>query len=196
MAEAGLHDVRHQRLDLDDVAAFRLFRDVDQHRAHQITSSVQAASVTTTSALADQNEPSDSLAIATIFCESARRMRVETCARPARAPSTKLATFGCGFFSTNTWMLLTRSSGLVGLATLTVSGTVLPFSTSGGTSSLTLPVRTTAVPVISRIADAIAAGVASAGRNATVATTAPPDRARKSRRECLVSRMFLSIAAA
>src|SRR3954464_2696922 len=107
MAEAGLPDVRHQRLYLDDVAAFRLFRNVDQHRAHQITSSVQAASVTTTSTVADQNEPSDSFAMATTLWLSASRIRVETWARPTRGPSTKLATFGCGFFSTNTWMLLT-----------------------------------------------------------------------------------------
>src|SRR3954470_6760049 len=104
MAKPGLHDVRHQRLDLDDVASSRLFRNVDQHRPHQITSSVQAASVTTTSTVADQNEPSDSFAIATIFCESASRMRVETWARPARGPRKKLPPFGCGFFSTKTWM--------------------------------------------------------------------------------------------
>src|SRR4051794_1700212 len=107
MAKTRLHDVRDQGLDLDDVASSRLFRDVDQHRAHQITSSVQAASVTTTSAVTDQNEPSDSFAIATIFCESARRMRVETWARPERGPRKKLPAFGCGFFSTKTWMLLT-----------------------------------------------------------------------------------------
>jgi hypothetical protein len=47
---------------------------------------VQAASVTTTSALTDQNEPSDSCAMATIFWLSARRIRVETCARPACGP--------------------------------------------------------------------------------------------------------------
>ena len=60
--------------------------NVDQGGGHQITSSVQAASVTMTSALTDQNEPSDSRAIATIFWLSARRMRVEICARPARGP--------------------------------------------------------------------------------------------------------------
>ena len=49
-------------------------------------SSVQAASVTTTSTLADQNVPSESFAIATIFWLSARRMRVETWARPACGP--------------------------------------------------------------------------------------------------------------
>src|SRR5688572_16665757 len=99
MAIAGLHDVRHQRLDLDDVAAFGRGRNIDQGRRHQIASSVQAASVTTTSTLADQNEPSESLAIATILWLSARRMRVETCARPECGPSWKLAMFGCGFFS-------------------------------------------------------------------------------------------------
>src|SRR4051812_28332685 len=102
MAEAGFHDMRHQRLDLDDVTAPGLLGNIDQHRAHQITSSVQAASVTTTSTLADQNEPSDSLAMATIFWLSARRMRVETWARPERALRTKLPTFGCGFFSLKT----------------------------------------------------------------------------------------------
>ena len=34
---------------------------------------------------------------------------------------------------------LTWSSAVIGLSTLTVIGTVLPFSTSGGMSSLTLP---------------------------------------------------------
>jgi len=47
---------------------------------------VQAASVTTTSTVADQNEPSDSRAMATIFWLSARRIRVEICARPACGP--------------------------------------------------------------------------------------------------------------
>ena len=48
----------------------------------------------------------------------------------------------------------------------TVTATELPFSTRGGTSSLTLPVRTTAEPVTSRIAAAIIAGVALAGGTA------------------------------
>src|SRR6185503_12759223 len=107
MTIAGFHDVRHQRLDLDYIAAFGFCRNVDQGGSHQITSSVQAASVTTTSTLADQNEPSESFAIATIFWLSARRIRVETCARPACGPRRKLAMLGCGFFSLNTWMLRT-----------------------------------------------------------------------------------------
>src|SRR5947209_1013294 len=107
MAIAGFHDVRHQRLDLDDIAAPGLFGDVDEGGGHQITSSVQAASVTTTSTLADQNVPSDSLAIATTFWLSASRMRVETWARPACAERWKLPMLGCGFFSLKTWMLLT-----------------------------------------------------------------------------------------
>src|SRR4051794_23820510 len=69
---------------------------------------------------------------------------------------------------------------------LTVIGTVLPFSTKGGTSSLTLPVRTTAVPTTSRIAPAIVAGVASAGRSVTIgtvpSTAALPAEARNWRR--------------
>ena len=54
--------------------------------------------------------------------------------------------------------------------TLTVIGTVLPFSTSGGISSLTFPVRTTASPTTVLIADVIVAGVASAGRSVTMGT--------------------------
>src|SRR5216683_144824 len=61
-------------------------------------------------------------------------------------------------------MLLTYSSAVIGLVTVTVIGTVLPFSTSGGTSSLTLPVRTGASPATLRMAPASVAGVASAGR--------------------------------
>src|SRR5947209_9882556 len=101
-------------------------------------------------------------------------------------------------------MLLTWSSGVIGLVTLTVIGTVLPFSTKGGTSSLTLPVRTTAAPVTSRIAAAIIAGVAAAGCAATIGTApttaAPPVSARNRRRVersglSIVSR-FISIGAA
>jgi hypothetical protein len=62
--------------------------------------------------------------------------------------------------------------------TLTVIGTVLPFSTNGGISSLTLPVRTAASPTMDRIADVIVAGVASAGRKvasgAVLSTAALP----------------------
>ena len=45
-----------------------------------------SASVTTTSTLVDQNEPSDSRAMATIFWLSARRIRAETWARPECGP--------------------------------------------------------------------------------------------------------------
>src|SRR5581483_3861044 len=88
-AITGLHDVRGQRPDLNDVAAPGALGYVDQGRRHH-SSSVQAASVTTTSTLADQNEPSDICAIATTFWLSASRMRVETWARPAAGPRWKL----------------------------------------------------------------------------------------------------------
>src|ERR1700733_9644414 len=86
-------------------------------------------------------------------------------------------------------MLLTKSSDVIGLVTLTVIGTVLPFSTSGGISSLTLPVCTTAAPTTLRMAVASIAGVASAGRSVTIGTApitaAPLARPRKWRRvEC------------
>src|SRR6516225_11900644 len=74
---------------------------------------------------------------------------------------------GCGFFSLKTWMLLTWSSGVFGLDTVTVIGTVLPFSTNGGTSSLTLPVRTVALPMTFLIAAVMVSGVAATGRRLT-----------------------------
>jgi len=67
VAKARFHDMRHQRLDFDDVAALGLLGDVDECGGHHITSSVQAANVTTTSALTDHNESSESRAIAMIF---------------------------------------------------------------------------------------------------------------------------------
>src|ERR1700739_2921784 len=67
-------------------------------------------------------------------------------------------------------MLLTWSSGGIWLVTLTVIGTVLPFSTSGGTSILTRPVCTTAAPTTFLIALASIAGVASLGRKVTIGT--------------------------
>src|SRR5712692_6707935 len=83
-------------------------------------------------------------------------------------------------------MLLTYSSAVIGLVTLTVIGTVLPFSTSGGTSSLTLPVRTSASPTTFLMAEASIAGVASAGRSVTMGTApitaALPARPRNWRR--------------
>src|SRR5580700_2817730 len=107
-AVAGFHHVRDQRLDLDDLAFLGGGRNVDQGAGHQgFGSSTQAASVTMTSMSSDQNEPSDSSAIAVTFCESASRIRVEKLARPARGPSLTLITFGCGFFSLKTWIALT-----------------------------------------------------------------------------------------
>src|ERR1700733_5244977 len=92
-------------------------------------------------------------------------------------------------------MLLTKSSDVIGLVTLTVLGTVLPFSTSGGMSSLTLPVFTTAAPTTFWIADANMAGVASAGREVTkLKAAAPPARPRNWRRvELSGSRMVSSL---
>src|SRR3954447_3283883 len=106
MAEAGLHDVRGQRADLDDFAASGFRRNVDE-RGHQFISSVQAASVTTISVVTCQNVSSERRAIATTFWVSASRIRVEIWARPEEGPRWKLPMFGCGFFSLKTWMLLT-----------------------------------------------------------------------------------------
>src|SRR5712671_282122 len=79
------------------------------------------------------------------------------------------------------WMLSTWSASVIGLSTETVSGTVLPFSTSGGMSSLTRPGRTAAPPVTCLMAAASASGVASAGVHGNTVIAAAP--ARKTRRE-------------
>src|SRR5258708_24709289 len=97
--KAALHRVRDQRLDLDDLAALGLRRDVDQHAGHRTRSSTQAAIVTITSADALQNDPSLISATATLCCESASLIRVDRVARPARGPIVTEITCGCGFFS-------------------------------------------------------------------------------------------------
>src|SRR5215813_13231569 len=130
MPEAGFHDVRDQRLDLDGLAAGGFGRHVDQGAGHQSKLSRQAARVTMTSAEADQNEPSLISATAMTVCVSARRKRVEILARPARGPRCTLITLGSGFFSLKTWIALTWSSLVIGLSTSIASATVLPFSTS------------------------------------------------------------------
>ena len=83
--KARFHDMRYQGLDLDNIAAFGGLRNVDQRTRHHRFSK-QAASVTTTSAEADQNEPSLISAMATMVCVSARRKRVVSLARPDRGP--------------------------------------------------------------------------------------------------------------
>ena len=87
-AEAGLHGVPGERADLDHLAALRARRHVDDDaRHHQISpSSRQADSVTTTSTLSDQNEPSLICAIAITVPVSAMRARVASCARPGARP--------------------------------------------------------------------------------------------------------------
>src|SRR6185312_6518899 len=91
--EAGLHDVRDQRLDRDDLAALGLLRNIDQGACHQIRlSSRQAPSVMITSTWSDQNEPSDISQIAVTVWVSASRTRVAISALPARGPSLTLMT--------------------------------------------------------------------------------------------------------
>ena len=48
--------------------------------------------------------------------------------RPARGPSRHVITSRCGFFSFSTVIASTWSAALIGLATCTVIGTVLPLS--------------------------------------------------------------------
>src|SRR3981081_4299180 len=157
VAVAGLHDVRDQRLDLDGLPALGLGRHIDEGAGHD-KSSRQAASVTMPPAEADRNEPSLSSAIATMVCVSARRKRVVMRPRPARGPRRALMMLGCGFFSLKTWIALTWSCCVIGLSTSIASATVLPFSTSGGTSIVTLPLPPDALRTTCRIAPGSASG--------------------------------------
>ena len=95
-------------------------------------------------------------------------------------------------------MARTWSASVIGLSTLTASGTALPFSTSGGRSSFTLPGLTRAEPTTLRMASCIAAGVARAGSTATTDASpspaaAPPAASRNSRREARRSIQSLSV---
>src|SRR5262252_8343439 len=104
---SGFHDMRDQRLDLYDLTALSLGRNVDEGAGHGQLYSRQAARVTMTSTVSDHSEPSLNSAMATTFCESARRMRVEKAALPARGPRCTEMMSGCGFFSLKTWIALT-----------------------------------------------------------------------------------------
>src|SRR5262249_18523801 len=85
IAVTRLHDVGDHGLDLKRLTTLDLSRNVDERAGHQIPST-QAASVTTTSADADQKVPSLISAIAVSVWLSARRMRVAIFALPARGP--------------------------------------------------------------------------------------------------------------
>src|SRR5580704_244242 len=189
--EAGLHRMQDQRLDLDDLARFGGLGRIDEDVGH-VTSSTQAARVTITSAEALQNSPELVSAMATIFCESASLMRVAITALPFCGPSRALKTCGCGFFSLKTWIALTWSAGVIGLSTDTVSGTTLPFSTSGGRSSFTLPSRIVPAPTTCLMAAAMVSGVACADANgSTLSRAAPARKARRSSGECMARTLLL-----
>ena len=100
---------------------------------------MHAGSVTISSAEPDQNVPSLSCATAMMFCESPSRMRVDTQARPERGLRWNVPMLGCGLRSLKTAIALTKSFSVIGLSTVTTSGTEFPFSTSGGMSIVTRP---------------------------------------------------------
>src|SRR3954447_17083502 len=70
-------------------------------------------------------------------------------------------------------MFLTWFAKVIGLSTVTSSDTELPFSTIGGMSSVTLPLRSCAWPTVLRIRACIAAGVARAPEEGRTHTMAP-----------------------
>jgi hypothetical protein len=69
-------------------------------------------------------------------------------------------------------MAFTWSDTVIGLSTDTTSDTLLPFSTSGGTSSFTRPSVGVALPTTFLIASAMESGVADAGASGRTTTTA------------------------
>src|SRR5215471_11012138 len=90
--------VGDQSLDLNDLTPLGGGWHLDQSARHQGRSSTQAASVTITSAVPLQKDPSLVSAMAMSCCESFSLIRVDNVALPARGPSLTEITCGCGFF--------------------------------------------------------------------------------------------------
>ena len=143
----------------DDLAALGLRRNVDEGaRGHQIRSSRQAPSVMITSTVSDQNEPSDISQMATTVCVSASRTRVWISALPARGPELDADHVGLRVLlgeDVDRLDVILRRHRAVDRDAI---ATVLPFSTSGGRSSLILPGLTAASPTTWRMADFIVFG--------------------------------------
>ena len=74
-----------------------------------------------------------------MFCVAASRMRVLASATPLAGEKWKVATPALGLPSASTSTSVTCDCSLIGLSTVTVIGTVLPFSAISGRSSFTLP---------------------------------------------------------
>ena len=131
-----------------------------------------------------KTEPSFMRAIATTFWVSARRMRVLASAT-LDGEKWKLMTPGFGLPSATIITSSTKLSSVIGTSTLTVIGTVLPFSAISGSSSLTFPLTGSLPRVNALMASSLlflAARAGPARRDSVAARTAPVPRARAWRR--------------
>ena len=84
--------------------------------------------VTLTCLLAIKNEPSFILATAITSCVAARRMRVLASATPLAGEKWNVTTPERGFSLATIMTSVTWDCAVIGLSTVTVIGTVLPFS--------------------------------------------------------------------
>lgn len=89
-------------------------------------------------------------------------------------------------------MAVTWLAGVIGLSTETMMFTLLPFSTNGATSSVTLPVCNLALPTKALMADWSSSGAANSGRAMTEAARAAVDFRRWRRVEVLALGMVVA----
>ena len=120
-------------------------------------------------------------------------MRVDTCARPARGPSGTRATSALRVALVEDRDRRARGRPpSSGWHAARVTGTVLPFSTSGAMSSVTRPSRSGAPPVKLRMAAASASGVAAPGAAAARRRTSSSGAGRGGVRRCHAARASIA----
>src|ERR1035441_2668504 len=113
LALTRLHNVRHQRLDLDEIAFLGFLRKLQPRFFRHVSllnlccQPPQPPMVTFTSFWAVKNSPLLVLATTTMFCVVASRMRVEASALPDMAEKWNVATPGLGLPSATTMTSLT-----------------------------------------------------------------------------------------
>src|ERR1051326_5203752 len=147
--------------------------------------------VTFTSLRAVKKRPSPVRATTITFSVALRRMRVAISARPDIGVKRNAATRGLGLPSATTSRSVTRSATVIGLSTVTASGTAAPFSAISGRSIAIRPGSGCFPPVNLATASLASPGVARARPPAAHAAVPTPN-ANTARR--LNPRMFFSFA--
>jgi len=157
---------------------------VTDHRLHPPHPPI----VTFTSLRAVKKRPSPVRATTITFSVALRRMRVATSARADIAVKWNAATRGLGLPSATTSRSVTRSAGVIGLSTVTASGTAAPFSAISGRSIAMRPGSGFFPPVNAAMAASASLGVARARPAAAHAAAVPTPMPRGgSTRACAFS---------